>query len=170
MGAEIIMSHGWSNSRGVAVLIKKGVDYTPHSKIIDPLGRYIILKAEIKDKIYVLINIYAPNKDKDSFKFFADLLAKLKNETLDEEENIIVGGDFNCPLNAILDKKGGILTPGKSVVSIINSIQGDLDKRWLTTVFPRLSSACKHDASNLKDYQNLLQHLKGVKSLWYTYR
>ena len=78
-GAEIIMSHGSSNSRGVAILIKKGVDYTPHSKIIDPLGRYIILKAEIKDKIYVLINIYAPNKDKDSFKFFADLLARLKN-------------------------------------------------------------------------------------------
>ena len=94
-GAEIIMSHGCSNSRGVAILIKKGVDYTPHSKIIDPLGRYIILKAEIKDKIYVLINIYAPNKDKDSFKFFADLLAKLKNENLDEEENSIVRGDFN---------------------------------------------------------------------------
>lgn len=35
-GAEIIMSHGSSNSRGVAILIKKGVDYTPHSKIIDP--------------------------------------------------------------------------------------------------------------------------------------
>ena len=28
MGAEIIMSHGSSNSRGVAILIKKGVDYT----------------------------------------------------------------------------------------------------------------------------------------------
>ena len=98
-----------------------------NSKTIDTLGRYIILKAEIKDKIYVLINIYAPNKDKDSFTFFADLLARLKNENLDEEENIIIGGDFNCPLNTILDKKGGILTPRKSVVSIINSIQGDLD-------------------------------------------
>ena len=30
-GAEIIMSHASSNSRGVAILIKKGVDYTPHS-------------------------------------------------------------------------------------------------------------------------------------------
>ena len=124
MGAEIIMSHGSSNSRGVAILIKKGVDYDPYSKIIDPLGWYIILKAEIKDKIYVLINIYAPNKDKD--RFFADLLARLKNENLDEE-NIIVGGDFNCPLNTILDKKGSILTPRKTVVSITNSIQGDLD-------------------------------------------
>lgn len=125
-GAEIIMLHGSSNSCGVAILINKGVDYTPHSKIMDPLGRYIILKAEIKEKIYVLINIYAPNNDKESFKFFSDLLAMLKNENLDEEENIIIG-DFNCPLNTILDKKGGLLMPRKSVVSIINSIQDYLD-------------------------------------------
>jgi len=64
-GAEIIMSHGSSNSRGVTILINKGVDYIPQSKITDPLGRYIILKAEIKEKIYVLINIYAPSKDKE---------------------------------------------------------------------------------------------------------
>ena len=68
------MSHGSSNSHGVPILIKKGVDYTSHSKITNPLGCYIILKAEIKNKIYVLINIYAPNKDKGSFKFFIDLL------------------------------------------------------------------------------------------------
>ena len=96
------MPHGISNSRGVAILIKIGVDCPLHSH---SLGRYIILKAEIKDQIYVLINIYAPNKDIVSFKFFADLLAKLKNENLDEEENIIGGGDFNCLLNTILHKK-----------------------------------------------------------------
>ena len=28
-------------------------------------GRYITLKACIQDKDYVLINVYAPNKDKD---------------------------------------------------------------------------------------------------------
>ena len=49
-GPGIIISHGSSNSREVAILIKKGVHYIPHSKIIDPLGRYIILKAEIRDK------------------------------------------------------------------------------------------------------------------------
>ena len=51
-GAGIIMSHGSSYSRGVAILIKKGVDYTLRSKIIDASGRYIILKVEIKDNIY----------------------------------------------------------------------------------------------------------------------
>jgi len=55
-GSEIIMAHGSSNSCGVAILVKKGVDCTIHSKILDPLGRYVILKAEINDKIHVFIN------------------------------------------------------------------------------------------------------------------
>ena len=42
-------------SRGVL----KGVDCIIHSKILGPVGRYVILKAEIKDKMYLLINIYA---------------------------------------------------------------------------------------------------------------
>ena len=63
-GAETVMSHGSSNSCGVAILLRKGVDCVIHTKILDPLGHYIILKAAIKDKIYVLINIYAPNNDK----------------------------------------------------------------------------------------------------------
>ena len=64
-GADIITSHGSSNARGVSILIKNGFDCTIHQKILDPLGRFIILKADIKDKTYVLINVYAPNKDKD---------------------------------------------------------------------------------------------------------
>ena len=59
----------FSNSCGVAIIFKKGFDDTVLSKFEDPLGRYLILKAEIKEKLYVLINIYAPNKDKDIITF-----------------------------------------------------------------------------------------------------
>lgn len=68
-GAELICSHGSSNSRGVAILIKKGLDCVIHSQIVDTSGRYIVVKAAIKDKMYVLVNIYAPNKDEDIIKF-----------------------------------------------------------------------------------------------------
>ena len=47
-----------------------GVDCVIHSKILDPFGRYIVLKAAINDKIYILINVYAPNKDNDITLFF----------------------------------------------------------------------------------------------------
>ena len=126
-GAEIIMSHGSSNSRGVAVLMKKGVEVIVHSKIMDPQGRFIILKVEFNKNLYVLINVYAPNKDKDSVKFFEALRTTLRRANLDTEENLIVGGDFNCPINPILDKKGGSLLPRKSVVTGIGCFQEDLD-------------------------------------------
>ena len=107
----MILSHGSPNARGVAILLNKGVDCCIQSKIIDPLGRFIIAKVEIEHNLYVLINVYAPNKDKENVKFFNDLLAILRREDLDAEESFIVGGDFNCPLNPVLDKKGGSLTP-----------------------------------------------------------
>ena len=125
-GGEIIMSHGSPNSPRVAILFRKGVDCVIHSKILDPLGRYVILKAEIKDKMYVLINIYAPNKDTNIVDFLNNLQTILLKENLDEEENIILGGDFNCPINPVLDKKRGILLPRKSVISTIDCLCDDL--------------------------------------------
>ena len=126
-GGDMIMSHGSSNSCGVAILFKKGFDCTVLSKIEDPLGRYLILKAEIKDKLYVLINIYAPNKDKDIITFLNNLRTLLQNENLEDEENIIIGGDFNCLLNPSLDKKGGTIVPRKSVIKTIDCLRDELD-------------------------------------------
>ena len=85
------------------------------------------LEAKIADTTYVLINIYAPNKDKEIAKFFKDLTTVLKKENLDTEENIIVGGDFNCPINPIIDKKGGLLTPRKLVVASIECFQDNFN-------------------------------------------
>ena len=87
----------------------------------------MILKAEIKDKIYVLINIYAPNKDTDTVDFLNNLRRILHNENLDEEDNISLAGDFNCPINPVLDKKGGHLLPRKSMVATIDCLCDDLD-------------------------------------------
>ena len=92
------------------------------------MGRYIILKADTYDTTYLLINVYAPNKDKDLTEFFKNLLNKLKKEILDPEENIVMGDDFNCPLNPAIDKKGGTLNERKSVISRIrNCLQNELD-------------------------------------------
>ena len=122
-GAEIITAHGTSDARGVAVLFTRGVDCKVHSKFLDPQGRYIILKAEIRDKTFVLINVYAPNKNMELTHFFTNILTLLQKENLDSETNIILGGDLNCPLDPALDKKGGILTPRKAVISSIGCLQ-----------------------------------------------
>ena len=118
-GAQILTCHGSSNARGVAILIKNGFHCTIHQKILDPLGRFITLKADIKDKTYVLINVYAPNKDKDLISFFNNLLAMLQRN-LDTEDNIIIGGDINSPLNPEIDKKG-------RYTACIDCLQNQLD-------------------------------------------
>ena len=104
-GAEIITSHGSSNTRGVAFLLKNGFDCTIHQKILDPLGRFII----------------------QIISFFSNLLATLQKENLDSEDNIIIGGDFNCPLNPEIDKNGGIIIQRKSVTACIDCLQNQLD-------------------------------------------
>ena len=77
--------------------------------------------------MYVLINVYVPNKDKDIVTFLNKLLITVQNEDLDSENNIVIGGDFNCPLNPTIDKKGGILTERKSVISCIDCLKSELD-------------------------------------------
>ena len=121
------MSHGSPISCGVAILFKKRFDCTILSKFEDPLGSYLILKAEIKDKLNVLINIYAPNHDKDITNFLNNPRTILQNENLEDEENIIIGGKINCPLNPALDKKGGTMLPGKSVIETIHCLRDELD-------------------------------------------
>ena len=126
-GGKAFFSHGSPNSCGVAILIRNNFNCVIQKSIVDPQGRFIILKADIQDKVYILVNIYAPNKDKVSGKFYKNLHRVLQTEDLDCEENIIIGGDFNCPLDPKLDKKGGVMVPRKMVIDNIECLQNELD-------------------------------------------
>ena len=126
-GRKLLCSHGSLNSGGVAVLIKNGVDCIIHSTFVDPSGRYLILKVEIRDNSYILTNIYAPNRDKALIVFFRNILKIFRDGNIASEENIIIGGDFNCPLNPFLDEKGGVMTPKRAVIESIFCMQSELD-------------------------------------------
>ena len=123
-GGRMLFSHGDPNSCGTAILINNKVNCTVLTTVPDPLGRFVISKVQVDDKVYALVNVYAPNKDKDSILFFKKLHTLLQTENLDSNENIIAGGDFNCPLNP---KRGGIMIPRKSVVNSIECLQSELD-------------------------------------------
>ena len=115
-GAPLELAHGSSNSRGVAILFRKGFDCKIIKKIIDPTGRYISIQAQINDENYFLVNVYGPNNDNQAVQFYDHLIDLLRKEGLAYEDKIIIGGDFNCPINPLLDKQGGILVARKKLL------------------------------------------------------
>ena len=103
-GAPIEFAHGSSSARGAAILFCNGFDCKIKRKIVDPMGRYIGIEAEIKDENYLLFNVYAPNNDSQSAKFYEHIVNVLKKKDQIYEDRMIIGGDLNCSLNPSLHK------------------------------------------------------------------
>ena len=95
-GGESFYSNFSGNSRGVAILFKKGLTISTSQVLRDTEGRYIILEVEIGDFKCVLANVYGPNEDLPAFyvNFFSDL-----NETQHHQK--IIAGDFNLVLGPL---------------------------------------------------------------------
>ena len=124
-GSLISFSHGTSNARGVAVLFESKLDIVIMQELSDCKGRLLVLNVKIKDKSYGLVNVYGPNKDSEAVRFYQNLSLTLQQMELDGDDNFIIGGDFNCPLDPTMDKKGGILIPGQHVINSIENIQNE---------------------------------------------
>ena len=126
-GSLISFSHGTSNARGVAVLFKSKLDIDILQELSDSRGRLLVLNVKIKDKNYRLVNVYGPNKDAEAVRFYQNLSSTLRQMELDGDDNVIIGGDFNCPLDPTMDpdKKGEILIPRQHVINFIENIQNE---------------------------------------------
>ena len=111
----------------MAILIRNNFDCTVEESRVDSNGRFIVLKAFISGYPTLLVNIYAPNRDNELVTFYGSLLHTIATNNFDEIENIIVGGDFNCPLNPVFDKRGSSLIPRQCVISTIEQLQSELD-------------------------------------------
>lgn len=66
---ECFCSQGSPNSCGTAILINNKANCIVLSTVPD-FGCFIISKVQVDYRLYVLVNIYAQNKDKDSLPFF----------------------------------------------------------------------------------------------------
>ena len=74
-------------------------------------------------KIIFLVNAYGPNNDNQAALLYDNLTDNLKNKGLAYEDKIIMGDDFNCPINPLLDKQGRILVARQKIVDCIEEIQ-----------------------------------------------
>ncbi len=125
-GGNCLVAHGESNSRGVAILFRKGLPLRIVEKEADSNGRYIWAKVEIQGNCMGLLNIYAPNSAAEQIIFYQQIIDLLQ----DKQNNllpIMVGGDFNCVINPQIDKKGGnIGNPKEKVLKKIQDIMEGL--------------------------------------------
>ena len=100
-------------------------DFVEHIEII--LGKIQALKVKMYKRNVVFINVYGPNADD---KTFFELLCNFLEEN--EENEFIIGGDFNTVLEPKLDKMGGNPnTHIKSRETIQTAIENfDLNDIW----------------------------------------
>ena len=110
-GGNIVFSHGKSNARGVAILFRNDLDYEILNTVIDNNGRFILITVKIQDVVYKIGNVYGPNNEGKAIDFYKNISQLLVNEDVNMDDNIMLGGDFNCVLNPLLDKRGGSMLP-----------------------------------------------------------
>ena len=119
-GGHIEFCHGSSRSKGVAVLFPPRLDVKVDKKK-EGNGHLVVLDVSLKEQHYLLMNVYAPTKDKEQEQI--SLLEKIA-EILEEnqDKSVIIGGDLNTYLNPDLDKQGGSTTAISNYAVLLNSL------------------------------------------------
>ena len=126
-GGKILFSHGTNNSKGVAIIFCNGSNIDVNNIFQDNEGRILSINF-VKDELdFTLANVYAPNIENMQVNFYKTLRDLFVDDNFKVNENIIIGGDFNCILNAKVDKKGGHEKIKESVVEKISDVMDTLD-------------------------------------------
>ncbi len=124
---DIYFSNWTSKSSGVAILFPKNINFEICNKKSDSDGRLLILQTKIDENLYVLCNVYIPTQDHkhDQINFLIDVKNYLSTY---QNENILLGGDFNLHLNPKLDKidsmsnKNDNIVYRKEMLSLLDSM------------------------------------------------
>lgn len=109
-----------SKTKGVSILISKDTPFQLLDTLLNPEGCYIFLKGKLGARPVSIANIYAPNsKQVAFFRQIGDLLTLFANGIL------ILSGDFNVPLNPLLDSSSGTSElPYRALKQIKLQLQG----------------------------------------------
>ena len=121
---NLYFCHGSKHSKGVAILFNPKLCAEIEQQIQSEDGRILILQVQVDNLKLVCPNIYTPNDTSSQTTFIRRVQNLLQQFP---EENIIIGGDFNCPF-AKDDKEGGRdLSSKKNVVVEVKLLLSNLD-------------------------------------------
>lgn len=91
-----------AKTKGVSILVSKNAPFDLTEQMTDSDGRYIFLKGKYGGVPITIANVYFPNKA--HLAFCNQLSHKLQEFSTG---CVILGGDFNIPLNPLTDTSNG---------------------------------------------------------------
>lgn len=141
-------SLGTTNSRGVSYFINKSLDFKLINEFCDKEGRIIIINIEIQDKIFTLVNLYAPNEVHARNQFYKKVSKLIEEHTLGA---LIVGGDMNDLLSA-LDTKNNKLH--KKLKKPVNGLKQLIKTHKLIDIWRQLNKDKKQFTWKRKNSTN----------------
>ncbi|CAH3027786.1 unnamed protein product [Porites evermanni] len=159
----------WSLEYAVNDYVKQ-ILFKPSLKVdileitVDKNGRFLVAKGN-QDNL-CLVNIYAPNDQNQQVNFFDKIIDPICRSSTN---NILPGGDFNCPLTEV-DKVGGrdILYNKRTIQAIqelCNSF--DLADVWRTQHPNKKHYSWANGSGKIKMSTRFLANFKTITSTRY---
>lgn len=121
-GCHVFHSKFNGKARGAAIIVHKDVLFQTEEVIADPGGRFVIVRGHLFSVPVILMCVYAPNWDDSNF--FDKLFTKIPSYNT---YNLIIGGDFNCALNSVLDRSSNKTQPLSKTAKTINNFMDRTD-------------------------------------------
>ena len=118
---DILLNCGTQHSRGTAILFKDKNKHTILNIHNSEDSRIQLVNVRIDDQIMTLMNVYAPNNISERKTFFSKM-QKWIDKFAQNENNLIIGGDFNFTENNALDRYNQTNTKDASSVTYKNLI------------------------------------------------
>ncbi|CAH2219285.1 Hypothetical predicted protein, partial [Pelobates cultripes] len=114
-------THPTTRKVGVAILLNANLQFKLTDQLSDPSGRFLFIKGTILQKTYTLASVYAPNAKQATF--LRKTISQLATFT---EGTLLIGGDFNAPLDPLSDSSTGHSSIPQTAIRTIRKSLRDL--------------------------------------------
>ena len=140
------------HSKGIAILISKSLKIKIINVQNDNDGRITLINAELNGVNLCMVNVYAPNGEKERKDFYSKL-EEFISQRCDSPKHIIIAGDFNCCLEDNDRNTKTHLTDGSRF--ILKQILSNLELNDIGQLYTEDSNRftwCERNISSRLDY------------------
>ncbi len=124
-GGNLYAAPHTNHSRGLVILTRGMNCNVKNIEVEDYKTRVQIVKIEVENQNYCVINLYAPNQDAEKAIFYERVAVMLKKYVDFELENVVIGGDMNTLCEPKMDNIAGE-NPSQRVLESFRKFRSEL--------------------------------------------